>query len=97
MAHKDLNGAAYRARRKYVIETYDTCFRCGLYVDKELPGRHPWGPTYDHAIPRARGGSKTSLDNARLSHNRCNSGYRDGRALKSLTTRRVGPQPSGTC
>lgn len=97
MAHKDLNGAAHRARRAYVLEHYDDCFRCGQPVDKTLSGRHPWGPTYDHAIPRVRGGSVDDLANARLSHNRCNSGYRDGRKLRGVVTPRGGPRPSGTC
>ena len=97
MAGNSVHGQAHRRRRRWVLEHYDTCCRCGKPVDKTLPGRHPWGPTYDHLVPRAKGGSVTDLANAGLAHNRCNAAYRDGRKLKPVTTWRSARSASGTC
>lgn len=52
------------------------CGICGEVVDSGLPSSHPDGPTLDHVIPLARGGSHTSA-NVQLAHSRCNSGKRD--------------------
>jgi hypothetical protein len=100
MADRGHQGKAYEDCRRYVLAEYDSCFRCGLPVDKELSGRHLWGPTLDLIVPHSKGGPMTR-GNSALSHNRCNAGYRDGRRLRPLTTVRVVRRgrysPSGSC
>jgi hypothetical protein len=93
MADRGHTGHAYRQLRDWVLATFDDCLRCYLPVDKTLPGTHPWGPTLDLVLPYARGGQLTR-ENSRLSHNRCNCGYRDGRRLRPLPTQRGRYAPS---
>lgn len=106
MADRGHQGKDYEDCRKWIrspqyeAERGTGCLRCGLHVDMQLSGRHPFGPTLDLIVPWSRGGPMTRENSAR-SHNRCNAGYRDGRRLRHLTTQRVvrrGPySPSGTC
>jgi hypothetical protein len=100
MADRGHSGPAYQDCRRYVLDTMDTCCRCGGTVDKGLSGRHPWGPTLDLIVPWSRGGTMTR-DNSALSHNRCNSAYRDGRQLRVRVTQggvsRGRYAPSGSC
>jgi hypothetical protein len=88
MADRGHQGKAYEACRAYAIAEFDTCLRCGHGVDKLLSGRHPWGPTLDLVVPWSKGGTMTPA-NSRLSHNRCNSAYRDGRKLRGLVAPRT--------
>jgi len=87
MADRGHQGKDYQTCRAYALEHFDSCLRCGLPVDKLLSGRHLWGPTLDLITPWAKGGTMT-LGNSRLSHNRCNAAYRDGRTLRALTAPR---------
>lgn len=85
MANRGHQGKEYETCRRYALERYDDCLRCGLPVDKLLSGRHRFGPTLDLIRPWSKGGRMT-LDNSALSHNCCNSAYRDGRKLRARTT-----------
>lgn len=85
-------GRPYTRLLQWVKDNFDDCYRCGMPVDKSLPGTHPWGPSLEHKIPISRGGERLSKDNAALSHLRCNCAYRDGRAI----TVRVPPRPRYT-
>src|SRR6185369_12503198 len=59
MADRGHQGKAYEDCRAYVLATFDDCLRCGLPVDKELSGRHLWGPTLDLIVPWSKGGPMT--------------------------------------
>lgn len=100
MADRGHSGKAYQDCRRYVLERFDSCCRCGGQVDKELSGRHPWGPTLDLLVPWSRGGTMTR-DNSGLAHSRCNAAYRDGRHLRVRVTQSVVTRgryaPSGSC
>jgi 5-methylcytosine-specific restriction endonuclease McrA len=61
----------YRAAR--IAELPPICTACGKYVNKELSGMHPLGPTIDHTTARANGGPKYSRANTTLMHRRCNT------------------------
>ncbi|HEV8282335.1 MAG TPA: hypothetical protein VGQ02_10770 [Candidatus Limnocylindrales bacterium] len=47
------------------------CGRCQRYVDTELPGTDPRGPSIGHRYPVALGGTD-HMTNLRLEHLRCN-------------------------
>lgn len=53
-------------------------------IPLDLPPRHPHGPSADHLVPRARGGSD-DLANMRPAHRVCNS----ARGARSLATSTV--------
>jgi 5-methylcytosine-specific restriction endonuclease McrA len=48
-----------------------TCWLCNEFVNRELSGRDPWMPSFDHVTPISMGGLD-SWDNLRLAHLRCN-------------------------
>lgn len=48
-----------------------TCHLCSALVDMTLSGKDSMGPTADHVLPVAKGGSDHP-DNVRLAHRRCN-------------------------
>lgn len=106
MADRGHSGAAYQLCRRWVLspeyeaEHGPTCFRCHLFVDKALSGRHRWGPSLDLIVPHSRGGQMV-IGNSALSHLRCNAGYRDGRKLRPVVTQRAVRRgrysPSGSC
>ena len=52
------------------------CHLCGRKVDVSLPGSNALGPTLDHVVPQAQGGTH-DVDNLRLAHRKCNSIRRD--------------------
>lgn len=47
------------------------CYGCGLTVDMQADSALPHGPTIEHVIPIAHGGSN-DIANLRISHRRCN-------------------------
>jgi 5-methylcytosine-specific restriction endonuclease McrA len=69
----------YRVMRRAFIAAaepfcaYSECPVPGRFVDKSLSGRHPLGPTVDHVVPTALGGSFWDLSNWALCHRRCNN------------------------
>lgn len=65
-------GKTYAPNHARVMREEDTCHVCGLPVDKTLSGRHPLGPTVDHLVPVAAGGTHDRA-NLRLAHARCNN------------------------
>jgi hypothetical protein len=87
-SHRGHTGGAYRSLRAWVLATYWDCLRCGLPVDKDLPGTDPSGPSLDLVLPWSKGGRLTR-DNSALSHLGCNARYRDGTPVRSVTTSRV--------
>lgn len=64
--------ATYDRNRKRILRTHTVCCICGEPVDKTLSGRDPDGPSIDHIVPRAEGGTN-QLDNLALAHLRCNT------------------------
>jgi len=77
MSAPTLKTRTWQKLRRWVIDHSDgICGICGRDVDKTLNGRHPWGPTVDHRVPRARGGTD-DLDNLVIAHLRCNAAKKD--------------------
>lgn len=74
-------GRAWVNDRAHFLRTTDethcwlTDWCGGAYVDRTLPGTHPWGPSADHEVPLMLGGPELVRDGAvlHLSHLRCNS------------------------
>ena len=66
------NGHRRRRVRAEVFRTEDTCWRCGLPVEKSLGPYQPDSPEIDEVIPVRFGGSPYQRENCRLSHRRCN-------------------------
>jgi 5-methylcytosine-specific restriction endonuclease McrA len=66
-------GHRWRQVRAVVLDLYDSCWLCGLAVDKDLDGRLPMGPSVDHVIPLKLGGDPLDVANLRLAHTACNS------------------------
>ena len=82
-------GRPYRRLQQWVYARYDTCYRCGGYVDKSIAlvnPRHRWAPSLEHIVPLAQGGDRLSKDNAALSHYGCNSTYGPGGRVPKVTT-----------
>ena len=69
--------AEYDRNRRLVLREETVCHICGQPVDKTLSGRDRMGPTLDHLVPRARGGTN-ARSNLRLAHLSCNSAKRAG-------------------
>lgn len=70
---KSMSGPQRKAWTDKVVQTYGRiCYRCGL------PIKASETVTTDHVTPRSKGG-KTTLENSRPAHQRCNSaaGARD--------------------
>lgn len=65
-------GHRWRQLRARVLDEEDVCYWCGLPVDKDLPGTHPAGPSVEHLLPLAQGGSLLDRDNVTLAHLGCN-------------------------
>lgn len=65
----------YDRNHAVVLREEAHCHVCGQLVDKTLPGTHRDGPSVDHLVRRADGGSN-ARPNLRLAHLRCNSGRR---------------------
>ncbi len=62
-----------------------TCHLCGEFVNRELSGRDPWMPSFDHVVPISRGGLD-SWDNLRLAHLVCNVRCGDRELATNLGT-----------
>lgn len=81
-------GHQWRKVRQIVLDTYDSCWICGNFVDKTLSGRHPDGPSVDHLDPIAyghiHGGDPLDLDRLRLAHLRCNVGRGNRMRIKKV-------------
>ena len=73
MTSNGLGTAAWRRARAAVLARENVCYLCGEPVDKTLPGSSPAGPTVDHTMARASGGSLYDLSNLHLAHQICNS------------------------
>jgi hypothetical protein len=71
----------YDENRRRVLAEEIACYICGGPVDKALPGTHRDGPTADHVIRRADGGTN-ARENLRLAHLRCNAARHGGRARR---------------
>jgi hypothetical protein len=53
----------------------DNCYVCHEPIDFSKPPGILWGPSLEHVVPVAAGGSRSDLENLRLSHALpCNSG-----------------------
>lgn len=61
-----------RLRARVLAYHEPVCSLCGEWIDLELDGRHPWGPSVDHILPVSEGGAD-SWDNLLPAHNRCNA------------------------
>lgn len=73
MTSNGLGTAAWRRARAAVLARESVCYLCGAPVDKSLPGSSPMGPTVDHMVARASGGSLYDPSNLHLTHQICNS------------------------
>lgn len=84
----------YDRNHKRVLRDETLCWICGDVVDKTLSGRDPKGPSVDHVIPRAQGGSN-DRDNLRLAHLSCNSAHAGRRTTRKrpVTQRHPGLLP----
>lgn len=76
------NTRAWQRVRRRVIDEEQLCWRCGLPVDKTLPGTDLWGPTADHVVPLIKGGALLDRRNLRLAHMRCNAERQAGRTVR---------------
>lgn len=80
------NGHRRDQVRARVLAEEDSCWICGLPVDKELRTPHPGSPEVDEIVPVSLGGSPIERSNCRLAHRLCNSRRGNG-------TRRLKPKP----
>lgn len=66
-------GGQYRTTTLRLIIARDgaTCARCGRWVDVDLSGLHPHGPTLGHRVAVGAGGTD-AIDNLQLEHRVCN-------------------------
>jgi hypothetical protein len=60
--------AAAKLRAHVRARDGDDCFICGYPIDFTKPPGTFMGPSLEHVVPVAAGGSRTSLENLRLSH-----------------------------
>lgn len=76
--HGRVGGRRWRRLRDACIANPDNTHcawpPCRQWVDKALPGTHPWGPTANHPELLCLGGSELGIDedDLELMHNRCN-------------------------
>ena len=87
------SGHAYAKWRRKVIEASDTCWICGVLLDKAGPYRdpdtgrvNPRYPTADHVVPVAHGGALLDPANGRAACSYCNGSRGAGRAPSALIT-----------
>lgn len=79
-----LAGRPWRRIRQAVLYHDRTCHLCGGAIDVALGGMHPMGPTVDHIVPVAHGGSNHP-DNLAPAHRICNLTKGAGRTRTDLT------------
>ena len=73
-----------RARAAVLAEEY-LCRRCGLPVDKTLPGTDRWGPVVDHCHEITHGGHPLDRANLGLMHRTCNQDKENDRRRRPRT------------
>lgn len=78
-------GARWDAAQAVVFRTQTHCWRCGRYVDQELPDTDRMSRTVGHIKALEDGGPPLELDNLRLEHRACNS--RAGRRMQDRMPR----------
>jgi 5-methylcytosine-specific restriction endonuclease McrA len=78
-------GPRWREAQAIVFSTQTHCWRCGSYVDQELPPTDRMSRTVGHIVALADGGAPYALDNLRLEHRSCNS--RAGRSMQARLPR----------
>jgi 5-methylcytosine-specific restriction endonuclease McrA len=66
-------GPRWDEAKAIVFRTQSHCWRCGQYVDQELPPTDRMSRTVGHIIALADGGPPLDLSNLRLEHRSCNS------------------------
>jgi len=91
MPRQQRTGSRYRTLRSKVIADGGDCAVCLYPVDKDLDGRHPWGPSLHHVYPLRWGGAVLS---GVLAHTGCNAAVRDAhpgseRYVRAARARRV--------
>lgn len=79
--------SSWNRKRDRIIRENNYCFICGDVVDKDLPGNDPMGPSIDHLIPVAKGGTDDP-ENLYLAHLLCNK----SRGTKDIDAVRFTPQ-----
>ena len=90
---RNANGHRRRQVRARVLAEEDTCWLCGLPVDKTLKTPHPGSPEVDEVIPVSLGGSPIDRSNVRLSHRLCNVRRGNGTRGQAVVKK---PQPFST-
>ena len=66
------NGHRRDQVRRRVLAEEDSCWLCGLPVDKTLHYLDPQAPEVDEVVPVSLGGSPIDRTNCRLAHRLCN-------------------------
>lgn len=80
------NPRSYRRVRDYILATHPpVCAWCGGAIDLTLSGNDPLGPSVDHILPRAQGGTDHP-NNLQPMHRRCNT-TRGNQPLPKHTSR----------
>jgi 5-methylcytosine-specific restriction endonuclease McrA len=88
----DLSGRRAQRRRAALIASVPAvCVVCLEPIDVTLPASHRDGPTTEHLVAVAAGGSPTSPSNLALSHRRCNT--RRGKRSLADARRALAPKP----
>jgi 5-methylcytosine-specific restriction endonuclease McrA len=80
------NPRNYRQLRAHILATRPPiCAWCGQPIDLTLSGNDPQGPSVDHILPRAQGGTNHPT-NLQPMHRRCNT-QRGNQPLPQHTSR----------
>ena len=83
---RNANGHRRRQVRARVLAEEDTCWLCGLPVDKTLKTPDPGSPEIDEVLPISLGGSPIKRSNTRLAHRLCNVRRGNGTKVKAELT-----------
>jgi len=83
--------SAYKALAREVCRPRPgaRCWLCNEQIVFHLRPRHPLGPSLDHVVPLAKGGSLLAPGNARLAHYGCNSSRGDSGKMPDRTIKRL--------
>jgi len=88
MSYHPFKEAAVRRTwlQRLIAEHGNACWLCGLVLPEAtgMTVERPWATTFDHVIPRSRGGAST-YENFRLAHSFCNHRRACGELTRELT------------
>jgi len=88
MSYHPFKDAAVRRTwlQRLIAEHGNASWLCGLVLPEAtgMTVERPWATTFDHVIPRSRGGAST-YENFRLAHSFCNHRRACGELTRELT------------